>query len=396
MYGVPNLKFKKDIWVLLSSILVVHIAAYLIVPIFPILLKNQKNLNPSQVGLVIGAGSLFIQLGSIIAGIVADRLGNKLTVVMGNFFQFIALAGMGLSTSTYMLVLFSALNGMGTGIYVPTTKASISYLASQEDATTAFSLRAVFANIGTSIAGVFVVFYATNFNFYLGAGIYGVLMIASWILLPSGCGDQPCPSLPLREYVNILKNKTFVIFSVISALIWAIHAQLGLLLPLRGEAILDNSSRIGIIWTITSVIVIFLQPIVSRGFLEKYSPVISLKIGVLLLGAGIAFIGWSGNFYFLVLSATIFIFGQMFMMPTLDNITKIIADPNLLGAYFAIANFASGIGGALGNFASGKMIDTYGIVGSYIPWLTYGILGVGAALLLRLPSMHSIKKENEK
>ncbi|SDK01614.1 MFS transporter [Natronincola ferrireducens] len=394
MFGLPkNLGLKKDIWVLLSSILIVHIAAYLIVPIFPILLKNIKNLTPSEVGLVIGAGSLFIQLGSIIAGIIADRIGNKLTIVIGNGMQFIALFGLGLSTSTTALVLFSSLNGVGTGIYVPTTKAAISYLAREDNTTTAFSLRAVFANVGTSIAGIFVLFFASNVNFYGGAVIYGFLMILSWILLPEGCGGQPCPTLPFREYINIFKHRTFIIFSLISALIWGIHTQLGLLLPLRGEAILNNPNRIGIIWTITSVIVIFVQPIISRGFLEKRSPILALIMGTLLLGVGIALIGWATTFSFLLICSTIFIVGQMFMMPTLDNITKLIADPNLLGAYFAVANFASGIGGALGAFASGRLVDTYGIVDSPIPWLIYGLLSGIVAFLLSLPSMRTINKK---
>ncbi|AKL94094.1 major facilitator superfamily MFS_1 [Clostridium aceticum] len=393
MFGIPlHAKFKKEIWILLSSILIIHIAAYLIVPIFPILLKTEKRLNPSEVGLVIGAGSLFIQLGSIIAGILADRIGNKLTVVIGNALQFIALFGLGLSTSVIPLTLFSGLNGMGTGIYIPTTKAAISYLASQEEATTAFSLRAVAANMGTSIAGLFVVFFATNLNFYVAGSVYGVLIIISWIFLPAGCGNQPCPAIPLKDYINIFKDRTFVVFSFISTLMWAVYTQMGLLLPLRGEAVLDHVSRIGIIWTVTSIIVIILQPLVSRNFLEKYSPTFSLSIGTIFLGIAITLIGWSTTFTFLMISSTIFIFGQMFMMPTFDNVTKLIADPSLLGAYFAVANFASGIGGALGSFASGRLVDIYGIVESPIPWVTYGILSIIVIALLQLPIMQRIKK----
>lgn len=84
MFGIRNLRFSRDLWILLSSILVIHVAAYLIVPIFPILLKVEKNLSPGQIGIVIGAGSLFIQLGSILAGLISNRLGNHLTLILGN------------------------------------------------------------------------------------------------------------------------------------------------------------------------------------------------------------------------------------------------------------------------------------------------------------------------
>ncbi|WP_176758967.1 MFS transporter [Alkaliphilus peptidifermentans] len=377
------MKFKKEIWLFLASIFVVHIAAYLIVPIFPILLKTQKGLSTTEIGLVIGAGSFFIQLGSIIAGILSDSIGSKYTMIISNTCQAIGLLGMGLSNSFLTLILFSILNGIGTGIYIPSAKAAISYIAAEKNRTIAFSLRSVASHIGISLAGLLVLFSATNQNFYYGSAVYLTLLVVSWFILPNDCGNQPCPTIPLKSYMEIFKNKSFVYFSFVSALVWSLHTQLAFLLPLRAEVVLANTRVIGIIWTTASIAVIVLQPIISRRFLERQNEKLSIIIGAALIGVGIALLGWTNSFPLFLACGLIFIVGEMFMMPTLDGLTSIMANPKMLGAYFAVANFSAGIGGAAGTFASGRIIDVYGITESPIPWIIYGCFALAVIFMVR-------------
>ena len=385
MFGIPkDFNFRREIWYFLISIMLVHNAAYLIVPIFPLLLKNVKALNTTEIGFVIGAGSLFIQLGSIIAGLLADRLGNKYTMLLSNICQALGLVGLGLVKGYLPLVFFSILNGVGTGMYIPTTKAALSYIASEKQRTTVFSLRSVASHIGISISGLLLIFTTTNSNFYFASGIYVLLFMLSWIFLPNNCGNQPCPAVPLKSYIEIFSNKPFIIFTTISALIWALHTQLSFLLPLRAEVINISASRIGLIWSITSISVILLQPLISRGFLEKKSLSLSILIGIILGGTGVTLLGWSNSFILLVLCSLIFIGGEMFMMPSIDSYTSKIADQKLIGAYFAIANFSAGIGAALGAFISGKLIDTYPVDSSTIPWVSYAIYTAAISIIVIL------------
>ena len=383
MFGIPkHFTLKKELWYFLTSILLVHNAAYLIVPIFPILLKNIKGLSTSEIGIVIGTGSLFIQLGSIIAGLLSDRIGNKYTMLLSNICQAIGLFGMGFVHGFYSLVFFSVMNGVGTGMYIPTTKAALSYIASEEQQTTVFSLRSVASHIGISISGLLLLLTSGNINFYFAGGIYLTLLIISWIYLPNNCGEVPCPAVPFKSYLQILSNKSFIIFTVISSLIWGLHTQLSFLLPLRAEAIKISVGSIGLIWTITSVSVIIFQPIISRVFLESHPLTVSILTGTLLVGVGVAVLGWSNSFFLLALCSLVFITGEMFMMPSIDSYTSAIANQTLIGAYFAIANFASGIGAAAGAFISGKLIETYSVGTSVVPWVLYAIYTSVIALLI--------------
>ncbi len=373
MFGIPKgSKFKKEVWYFLISILLVHNAAYLIVPILPLLLKNLKDLKATEIGIVIGAGSLFIQLGSIIAGLLSDRVGNKYTMLLSNLCQAMGLIGMGFSKGYFALIFFSALNGVGTGMYIPSTKAALTYIASENQRTTVFSLRSVSSHIGICISGILLLLTASTINFYIAAGIYVLLLMLSWIFLPNNCGDQPCPALPLKSYIAILSDRPFMVFTGISALIWGLHTQLSFLLPLRAEAININTGRIGLIWTTTSITVILTQSLISRSFLEKHPLSLSIFIGTLLVGFGITLLGWSSSFIFLIFCSLIFIGGEMFMMPSIDSYNSSLASRQLIGAYFAVANLASGIGAAAGALSSGWILERYHIAASITPWLIYG------------------------
>lgn len=85
------------------------------------------------------------------------------------------------------------------------------------------------------------------------------------------------------------------------------------------------------------------------------------------------------------------------MLPTTDSLTSQLAHPELIGAYFSIANLISGLGTALGSFIGGQIINAYGITGTMTPWIIFGIASVAVALIVlfirRLSIMNSAMTE---
>lgn len=394
MFGIPKMSLKRDILLLLAAALIMHLASYIIIPIFPVILSAEKGLNAGQVGIIIGAGSLAFQFGSVIGGVMSDRIGRRITMVIGAAAQSAALFGYGVSSTFILILMFSILNGTGTGVYAPTLKAAIAAIASDsaDTRTTAFSLRGIASNIGVSIAGLLILYFSTKSSiiaFFTASSVFLALAVLTWVLLPKNCESRICPIVPPNSYLQIVKNKSFVIFALVSLLVWAIYSQLSLLLPLRANSVLQNGKIVGTIWTITSIIVIIFQSIISKYILQKINPFSSLMFGVLFLGAGLFFIGLSYNFLHLTLSAVVFLVGEMLMLPTTDSLTSQLANPELIGAYFSIAGLVSGMGTAIGNFAGGKLIDVYGVKASMIPWTILGILSAATAAIIfivkRLP-----------
>lgn len=400
-FGIPKFSLSKDIIVLLFAELLTHLGAYIFIPIFPVILGSDKGINPTQIGLIIGIIPLTSQLGSAVGGLLSDRVGRKITISLGSFIEALSIFGYGFSDSYMSFLLYSMVFGLGNGIYSPSVKASIAALTSKcaKTRTTAFSLRGIAANSGVGVAGLLILALSSikySIIFFIASSIFLLLGIITAILLPKGCGDEECPKIPLNSYMLIVKNKAFVIYTLASILVWAIFAQLNLLLPLRADSVLKNGKIIGTIWTITSVIVIIFQGIISKYILQKINPFNGITIGVLFFGLGIFLIGLSNDFLFLTLSASIFLIGQMLVFPTTDSITSQLAHTELIGAYFSIANLISGLGNAVGNFLGGRIINIYGINTDLFPWTMFGVFAIITSIAMfivqKLPIMNLNKK----
>lgn len=387
MFNIKKFIINKKLNSLLFIVLTMHMGTYIFLPILPVILKEEFYLNPIKIGTIIGLGALSYQLGSIIGGISSDRIGNKITLVLGAILQVVSLIGYGLSSVYLSFIIFSIINGIGKGIFSPTIKASISLLVQKTNntRTTAFSLRGIAANIGIILAGLVTLLLAKvyyKFIFFLSALTFLFLTIITLIVIPND--KQRIPKTHFSSYKIIIKNKPFLLFSILSIFIWTIYAQLHLLLPLRASAVLDNAKIVGSIWTITSFTVVIMQNVISKYFLENIKPVVAIVIGTIFMGLAIYLLGYANSFIFLSLCAIIFVFGEMFIIPTIDCITSKIAKKELIGTFFSVSNLIYGIGTALGSFIGGEVIEIYGITNSQTPWFIFVVFALVVALITLL------------
>lgn len=370
--------------ILLFGVLLSHLGTYMVVPLMPIYLIQQKAMTIAGVGMILAVSPFTFQAGSLVGGWLADRIGRRIVIALGAWLNGAAIAGFAFFDGFWMFVAMGLISGIGVGLNAPSTKAAIATLASEKGtSTTAFSLRGIAANIGTAAAGLLTYYLlggANSLIFYVSAGLYAALGIISWLLLPKGCGDAPCKTVPLRTYASIFKNKPFVVFSIVSIAVWALYMQLSLALPLRAEGVLADPGRVSLIWTVNSLIVIVLQTPVSRWLIDRIHPMYSLSLGVLFIGGGLGSLYWATSFYGLLLCGAVFIVGEMLLVPTMDSTVSRMGTAHLLGAFFGISNFVSGLGEGAGKFAGGQLLG----MGTAAPWLVYAATAVtiSAALVL--------------
>lgn len=377
---------------LLALVFFMHVAAYLVTPVFPIFLEKTRNLSLAQVGLVMGVGSFAYLAGSLAGGPLSDRLGRRLMIIVGALLQGLAMIGYHYAHAYGLLLLFSVVNGLGLGLIAPTIKAMIADEVPATDRTAAFSWRGILAHSGIIVAGL-VITWMTSIGqspFLISALVFLALAAFTRFTLPDDrCVGPDCKRTPLSEYRHILSHRSFLLFSAITLLIWAFYAQFALILPLRGEYVLHSATLIGLIWTINSVSVVLLQGFVSRYILQRLNPYVSLTAGTVLLGTGIALLGWAEQFVTLSGAAILFILGEMLFMPVQDSLVGHFAREEWLGAYFGVSNFMSGIGTAIGTGIGGTMVEALGGVGSANPWIAYGVGTLFLAAILGLFAIYA-------
>ncbi len=386
---------NRNYLTLMVIVFFMHLAAYLVVPVFPVFLQKARALSIGQVGLILGVGSVAYQAGSLSGGLLSDRYGRRTVMVSGALTQSLAMLGYHFSQAYWLFLLFSGLNGWGVGLLAPTVKAMIADLVERSQRTKAFSWRGIFAHFGIIVAGLTITWLtARNLQPFLFASfVFFLLAAVTQFTLPyDRCVGEDCKTIPLREYRQILRHRSFLLFAGITLLIWAFYAQFTLVLPLRGEHVLKSATMIGLIWTINSISVVLFQGAISRFVLERINPYLSLTLGTILLGAGLFSMGWAEHFYSLSASAILFILGEMLFMPVLDSLVGHFAKEEWLGAYFGIANFVSGIGTAIGTSVGGNLVEQLGGVGSRAPWITYGLTTIFLAAVLGLFASYAMPR----
>lgn len=386
--------------ILMATSLVMHLASYLVIPLFPIFLEKTRDFSLAEVGIILGVGSVAYQAGSLLGGFLSDRYGRRNVMGLGTLIQLGAMIGYSRSNDYAFFLLFSFLNGIGVGLLAPTLKAMISQIVDETQRTTAFSWRGIAANLGIILAGIVITLFAIGANeriFIYAAVAQGALAVLTFLALPNDrCRGEKCRPIPLREYREILSHRSFLLFSVVSLFIWALYAQFAFILPIRGEYVLHSTTSIGLIWTINSICVVLFQGPISRFVLERINPYVALVVGTAFLGIGLFLLGRTSTFIELSGSAILFIVGEMLFLPVLDSLVGHFASPKWMGAYFGISNVVSGIGGAIGNVAGGSLMERFGGVGSQMPWLIYGFLTLVICSILGLFAAYANQKNREK
>ncbi|WP_147534080.1 MFS transporter [Bacillus marasmi] len=381
------LKLDRPMLILMVGVLLFHFGTYMVTPILPIILQAQAGLSFIQIGTVLAALAISFQFGSIFGGFLADRIGRRAIISLGSLLVALGYIGFGLFSSFVFLVLMAIVIGIGNGLYAPSTKAAIAALASKENQTTAFSLRGIAANVGIAASGLMVFFFISGTSskliFWIAGAIFAILAVQSWLFVPNNCGNQPCPELPKGSYFEVFKNKPFLVFGGVSIFIWALYAQLSFALPLRAAVILPDPEDVALIWTINSIIVIFSQGLVTNWIIKRLHPFTALGLGVFIIGIGVGSLYFASAFIHLMLSAAIFIFGEMLILPTIDSTVSQLSRADLIGIFFAMANVVSGLGEAGGKFAGGRLLDVGTTLG-YLPWLVYFSSGIVLSLIVIL------------
>jgi MFS family permease len=381
------LKGNRPLLSLLIVVFITHLGSYLVLPVLPILLKVETGLTAAQIGFTLAVISVFMQTGSVIGGILADRTGRRFIIALGALIRAAGLIGFAYFSEYYLVLLTAAVSGLGLGLNAPSTKAFISSLVKEDMRSTAFSLRGIFANIGMALAGLMVFALFTDNSrliFITAAVIYVSASIISWFFLPAGCGDENCGEVKWSEYKEALKNIPFLVFVIATIFVWALYVQFALVLPLRAESVLKNGKDISIIWTINSITVILAQTLITKNIIRNIHPLTSVGLGTVFIGISLGSLFFANTLFFFVFAGLIFIVGEMLLMPTLDTSISQLAAARFLGMFFGLASVFTGIGEAFGNFLGGRLFELSAGGENAAPYIVYAAAGVTIFLGMQL------------
>jgi MFS family permease len=379
-------KMDRPMIILLLGVLLSHLGNVMVVPMLPIMLKVEAKLSLVQIGTILATIPIAFQFGSMIGGVLADRIGRRFIIGSGAFITAIGLVGFGLFNGFGVMFVLAIITGFGNGLNAPSTKAAIASLASVENRTTAFSMRGIAANIGVGSAGLIVFFLVTGSTkiiFWIAALMFILLAFISWLFLPPKCGNVPCSPIPITAYGDVFKNKPFLVFSLVSIIIWALYYQLALALPIRATEILPDPKNVALVWSINSMLVITLQGFITKRLINRIHPLTSLAVGIFIISVGVGSLYFSTAFIHLIISGAIFVIGEMMILPTMDSTISQLSKAELISLFFALANVVTGLGEAGGKLIGSNLLELGNEI-TYLPWGIYVFAGICLFVILMM------------
>jgi len=115
---------RRNLFILVFSLLVVMLGFGMVIPIFPFLIER-LGASGSALGVLVATAALTEFLFGPIWGSISDRVGRKPILMIGMFGYALSMFLFGLATQLWMLIAFRALSGVLSSATLSTTMAYI-------------------------------------------------------------------------------------------------------------------------------------------------------------------------------------------------------------------------------------------------------------------------------
>jgi MFS family permease len=365
--------FPTDFWILWSGMLVNRIGAmaFPFLSFFLISRGVPQNVAAAAVSCW-GIGGLS---AAFLGGWSADRIGRKLTLLIGLAGSVVAMFAISWCQSLFLIYACAFLAGFAADFQRPAVSASVADLVPLADRVRAYALNYWAVNIGASIAPLIGGALATiSFHFLFGFDGTTSLLYFAIILF---CFREPRHVQGSRRspFAAFRDRRLVVLFGLAclyTGQFFQAYSTLPLVMHQKGLDAVDFS------WAMaTNGITVVLLSIPISRFLQRSSPAAGLTIGSICTGTGFCLTQFAHTTP--EYAATIFVWtlGEIAIASTTPALISRIAPPGQQGVYQGSYTMSWSIGILLGPVAGGYILQTFG---EHVLWSGCGTLGLLAAV----------------
>lgn len=213
---------QKFLFLLLSLILLGPLGIDLYLPTIPAIAKG-LNSSESLIQSTIALFILVLGLGQLIAGPLVDKYGRKPIAIIGIILYMLGAAMAALAVSPMMFVGSRLLQGVAVCCTAVVAFSGVRDRLNGNEAARAFGFLNGTLNIVPALAPLLGGLLAEAFGWrapFWFLALYGLLVLILIIaFLPETrpADTQPVKSLPIKNYLRILRDDRFLIFSLVNA-----------------------------------------------------------------------------------------------------------------------------------------------------------------------------------
>jgi FSR family fosmidomycin resistance protein-like MFS transporter len=154
-----------------------HFSQLLLAPLFP-WLKDEFNASYAELGMLMTIFFVVSCAVQALSGFVVDRFGPRPVLFAGLGLLGTAALGYSVSTSYWMLAMFSVLAGVGNGVFHPVDYTLINRKVSTRRLGHAYSVHGITGSLGWALAPALVVSLTFAFSWRIALASAGALVFA--------------------------------------------------------------------------------------------------------------------------------------------------------------------------------------------------------------------------
>ncbi|KUP09606.1 MFS transporter [Bacillus coahuilensis m2-6] len=378
--------------------------------IFPFMaIYFTERIHATAAGIMIMVTILVQFIASLYGGYLADIVGRKKMVVLGEVLKSFAFVGVLLSNSPWyespwITFIMLTIISVAVGLIMPASEAMLIDVSTKETRAFMYSINYWAVNFsmmfGLIIGGWF---FTTNF-FELLIVLVIMSFLTLWItqrfILETYTPDVSKESTSygikpiLKSYQTVINDFPFLLFTLGGISILAIEFQrnnyisvrlseefTAISFPLLGT--IDGVRLISLLTVENTLLIVLLTAVASKWIKGKREEPI-MYAGFILFGLGYAYMAFSNNVMGLIVAIFILSIGELLYVPTRQSLLADIVDDSKRGAYMAFNGFV---------FQIGKLIGAYGIIlGESIGGMGMAVFTIGLVLIGIASSSLSLRK----
>jgi MFS family permease len=329
--GIP-----RPFWALLIGTFITKAGSF-VMPLLFVYLTQLRGLALPLAGAITALYGLGSLVGSLVGGVMADRLGRRFTMLTSLLVGAGFLLVLGLAHELWQLAVATFLTGMTADAYRPASQALVADIVPARHRMKAFGMQYWAINLGFALASVIGGYMAKRSFGALFIGDAATTVILAFIVWRAIPESRPAPSTlpaeaPIGHALTPFTDAKYAPFLFLNFLIAMLFFQHLSSLPddMRSKGL--TTEEFGWSMATNGILIVLLQPLATR-WASGISQSRVLALAALLTGLGFGLTTFATTLPTYALCVSVWTFGEILFAPVNASIVAALSPTHLRGRY---------------------------------------------------------------
>ena len=337
-------------------------------------------------------------LGNIPAGILVERLGRKLSMLLGLVMIGISTIGMGMATHFFQLIVAQLFGGIGMALWMLARHAYMTDVIPIANRGRAIALFGGVNRMGTFAGQFCSIFLGVNLRlpFFIYTGIVALNFVLCLFFIPetrrtiNQITDKKVPYLKQLIQISRQHARLLATAGVGQVCVQTLRRGCNIIIPLYADEVVGlTTQQVRSVVMISSAVDMSMFPIAGY-MMDRFGRRYATVPGVCLFATGMVLMSFTGTLTWLLLTAIFMKMGNGIASGTMMTLGADLAPREGTGEFLGLWRLTGDFGGSAGPVIVGNLADLFGLSYSGFALGGIGYLAVGIFLWL-VPE--TLKKE---